>query len=234
MTELEDQLTSALHHRADNVRIDDRLTTIVDDLAFADPQPPNHRRRNGLVFAGAATLLLLAGTLATRQLDDEPRSPSSASELTVTADASPTASTAQDLPPDADPTTTTTLVVAPTTTVQTASTDCLPTFRFDDVDLEAPANVSGDEVRFTSEIIGPEDEDGVPVLQTQVLEAPTGTAIVEIIVNGRSRGGGSYNPGSVHVVPLREETTALIEVCAYDGDRQLIGSVRADEALTIG
>ncbi|MEZ5376345.1 MAG: hypothetical protein R2733_07480 [Acidimicrobiales bacterium] len=221
MTELEDQLTGMLHQQAGNVRVEDRLDAIINHTGTVSPAPARQRHR--LVFAGAAVLLAVAGAVAIREVGDTPRSAPSAGDTTSTTESSTTSTT------DAATPTSTTLATA-TTAAPATETDCLPTFRFKDVQLDPPVGVTGRDLVFSAEIVR---SDGVPFLQTRVLEAPEGTAIIEILVNGHSEGGGSYLPGTVQGSALGDESTAIVELCAYGSDYNLIVSKRYDEELPI-
>ena len=224
MTELENQLTGMLHQKADNVRVEDRLDDITGPNSTVNPSPARRPQRHRIVFAAAAVLLVVAGAIAVRQVGDTPRSAPSATDPPSTTPASTTSSTG----PATTPTSTTPATAA--TDVPVSETDCLPTFRYDDVRLDPPAGVTGRDLVFSAEIVYSE---GVPFLQTTVLEAPEGTAIIEILVNGHSEGGGSYLPGTLHVSRLGDESTAIVELCAYGSDNQLLASKRSDEELLI-
>ncbi len=224
MTELEDQLTGMLHQKAADVSVEDRLDVITNSTSTVSPTSTRQQQRHRMVFAAAAVLLVVAGAVAVRQVGDIPRSVPSATDSPSTTPASTTS------PAEPVTTQTSTSLATAATDVPVSETDCRPTFRYEDVQLDPPAGVSGRDLVFSAEIVYSE---GVPFLQTRVLEAPEGTAIIEILVNGHSEGGGSYLPGTLQGSALGDESTAIVELCAYGSDNELLASNRSDEELLI-
>ncbi len=106
------------------------------------------------------------------------------------------------------------------------------TYRIDVTEIVSPEFVESDGVSFSSRIVVDPSDDGVVLLETQFLGAPDGTELVEIVVNGRVRGGNSYAPGVVGVLPLQDETEVEVEVRAYDADKRLLAAATLGQILT--
>lgn len=99
--------------------------------------------------------------------------------------------------------------------------------------LGPPSNVASERLSFSSRIVSDEARGGAALVRTQVENAPEDSQTFEIVVNGEVRGGGSYRPGVVAGVPLRDEEEAHVEVRVYGPNGDLLATTSLEEPLLV-